>query len=511
MAFLPSSPSVESFSSTESVSIPATVASKTSSLPGSDAGGSPASNSELDAHAQPCDDGRGQVPDRASKLFYLSDGNVQFELDDGTLYKVHRYFFDKHCPTFAAQYLQDGVQDVVKLLGVRSVDFDRFLAMIYPSELGQCDIHTVDEWTSILRLATKWSMPALRALAIREIEPQASPVDKVVIAREFSLGETWLAPAFTAICDAPKWIEYEDAQRLGLRTVVEIGRIREERPRGKAQKKSDVSTAVLASDVLFSVVETGRPTFLHEAQTPHTFTSTETASKPVTLRAALNHDSSSAEHAQPGSSAAFPAILEARAEGKTASTILGGNCLSSCDSRLEKISDQLEYLALRAQEKWEEKDLCSTSVGGALYAFELADRMVREASPAAVRHREWRQRRLERYCDGLEPLSAIGEATYVLDFQDSNYTRISEIDERIAQLLLSNAMQEPSCNETDTSLQRKYLTVVLYSAYVKAQTQLELERRSLVVTEDDDPNKMHILIPYPPSSRPDAEASDSSL
>ena len=37
------------------------------------------------------------------------------------------------------------------------------------SELGVCDIRTVDEWTSVLRLACKWSVASLRQVAFREI------------------------------------------------------------------------------------------------------------------------------------------------------------------------------------------------------------------------------------------------------------------------------------------------------------------------------------------------------
>ncbi|TRM69485.1 hypothetical protein BD626DRAFT_474240 [Schizophyllum amplum] len=128
----------------------------------------------------------------ANHRFYLSDGNIKFKLDDGTLYKVHRYFFENHSSEFAADHLNGATQDIVNLPEVSSVDFNRFLALIYPTEIGERDIHTLDEWTSVLRLATKWSMSRLLALALREIEPIAGVFDKILISREFDLGETWL-------------------------------------------------------------------------------------------------------------------------------------------------------------------------------------------------------------------------------------------------------------------------------------------------------------------------------
>lgn len=180
--------------------------------------------------------------------FYLKDGNLKFELDDGTLYNVHRYFFDAYAPNFAAEALGGETSEAVKLHDISSIDFERFLSMIYPTELGVCDIQTVDEWTSVLRLAARWSISSLRDLAIRNIEPIASPIDKIVIAREFNLGRGWLLPAFAAICDAPKWLEYVEAERLGLRTVVEIGRIREaQRLRMVSPSSESIEAAVLAA------------------------------------------------------------------------------------------------------------------------------------------------------------------------------------------------------------------------------------------------------------------------
>ncbi|TRM68919.1 hypothetical protein BD626DRAFT_2927 [Schizophyllum amplum] len=186
-----------------------------------------------------------------SARFYLPDGNLELQLDDGTTYRVHRHFFDAHSPTFAAAYLDDTHATTIHLPDVSSVDLDRFLSLIYPSALGERDIEAVDEWTSVLRLATKWSIPSLRALAIREIEPKATAIDKVVIAREFDLGSSWLAPAISAICASPRWLEYSEAERLGLRSVVEIGRIREEqRSACVAGCPYDVAAAVFASPVL---------------------------------------------------------------------------------------------------------------------------------------------------------------------------------------------------------------------------------------------------------------------
>ncbi|KAL1725244.1 hypothetical protein EV714DRAFT_221731 [Schizophyllum commune] len=167
------------------------------------------------------------IPFPGNPRFNLSDGNIKFKLDDGSVYNVHRSFFEAHSPKFAAEFLCNSHAEVVRLPEISSVDFERFLSMIYPTAIGEFDVHTVAEWSSVLRLATKWSFDHLRTLALRKVEAIATAVDKIVLAREFDFGDAWIEPALKALCAAPGWLEYEEAERLGLRTVFEIGLARE--------------------------------------------------------------------------------------------------------------------------------------------------------------------------------------------------------------------------------------------------------------------------------------------
>ncbi|KAL1741461.1 hypothetical protein HDZ31DRAFT_12221, partial [Schizophyllum fasciatum] len=220
------SPSIESFGSSESMHIPATSAPRSSPS-------SPTTehipHDVLRASSPVLDNDGPAAPEYAAPhRFYLKDGNLKLELDDGTFYNVHRYFFETHAPRFADECIREGRHATARLPNVSGVDFERLLAIIYPSELGKCDICTVQEWASVLRLARRWSISSLSELAIREIKPKASTIDKVALAREFDFGKAWLLPAFLDLCTRPRWIQHEEAERLGLRTVVEIGRVREE-------------------------------------------------------------------------------------------------------------------------------------------------------------------------------------------------------------------------------------------------------------------------------------------
>ncbi|KAL1744990.1 hypothetical protein HDZ31DRAFT_2697, partial [Schizophyllum fasciatum] len=157
-------------------------------------------------------------------------------LDDGTLYRLFRQSLAAHSSTFATKYLFDCAGDKpVKLPGVSSVDFDRFLALFYPrcASPATCELTQPAEWTSVLRLAHLWEFPALRARAIQELARTGSAVDRIAAAREFAgLGELqiWLLPAFREACTERGWLDLvtvADAERLGAGTILAVARIRE--------------------------------------------------------------------------------------------------------------------------------------------------------------------------------------------------------------------------------------------------------------------------------------------
>ncbi|KAL1672055.1 hypothetical protein EV122DRAFT_295135 [Schizophyllum commune] len=351
----PRSPSVQSFASAETVSIAST------STPGS-----PTMSSAFDDAASRATHEATAVPAQ-SHPFYLEDGNMKLRLDDGTFYNVHRHFFERHAPRFAELYLRGEQPDIVEIHDVSSIDFQRFLSIIYPSELGVCDIRTVDEWTSVLRLASMWSVTSLRQVAIREIEPNATPIDKIVLAREFGLGETWLLPAFVALCRSPEPLEYEDAERLGLRTVVEIGRIK-----SRSGESYDVEAAVRASDVFLS------PGM--DVMDPRV-----TVSEPSTRNPSLSPSSTPVVDHGPRLPLIDIREVTARHTGQL------------------DTSDDLSYMALLASERADEEALksstryhCYFSYDHPLVMLRIAYRLISETSIAAVRHRRWRELCLRR-------------------------------------------------------------------------------------------------------------------
>ncbi|KAL1712973.1 hypothetical protein EV715DRAFT_212633 [Schizophyllum commune] len=354
----PRSPSVQSFASADTVSIAFT------STPGS-----PTMSSASDEAATRATHEAPVVPAQAHR-FYLDDGNMKLKLEDGTFYNVHRHFFERHAPRFAELYLRGEQPDILEIHDVSSIDFQRFLSIIYPSELGISDIRTVEEWTSVLRLASMWSVPSLRQVAIREIEPNVTPVDKIVLAREFGLGETWLLPAFVALCRSSEPLEYEHAERLGLRSVLEIVRINREM--SCSGESYDVEAAVRASgvfllpgtDVMDPLVAVSEPSIRSPSLSP-----------------------------------SFTPVVD---HGPRLPLIDTREITSRHTGQLDT-NDDLSYMALLASERAEEEALKSSTHSSRYFSYDyalvllrIAYRLISETSIAAVRHRRWRELCLKR-------------------------------------------------------------------------------------------------------------------
>jgi hypothetical protein len=87
-------------------------------------------------------------------------------------------------------------------------------------------LHTKEEWTAVLALAHRWDFAAIRAVAIGELFAITTPVDKLVLARDYDIGE-WLAGAYLDVCQASEYPSDEDCHRLDRATIVTIGRARE--------------------------------------------------------------------------------------------------------------------------------------------------------------------------------------------------------------------------------------------------------------------------------------------
>ena len=87
---------------------------------------------------------------------------------------------------------------------------------------------TVEEWTSILKLAHEWGFIGVKELALRELERLViPPLQKIVIYHSYGIDRRLLQAAYTAFSVRDEPITLEEGQELGLETAIQLAHARE--------------------------------------------------------------------------------------------------------------------------------------------------------------------------------------------------------------------------------------------------------------------------------------------
>ncbi|KAI0279105.1 hypothetical protein BGY98DRAFT_970511 [Russula aff. rugulosa BPL654] len=163
-------------------------------------------------------------------------GDIIFRVED-TLFRVHRYFFIRESAFFRNKLphppppgeFTKGTSDSQPffLEDTLHVDFERFLWVFYNPKYSLYDA-TVEEWTSILKLAHNWDFTGVKELALRELEQLViPPLQKIVIYHSYGIDRRLLLAAYTAFAVRDEPITLEEGQELGLETAIQLARARE--------------------------------------------------------------------------------------------------------------------------------------------------------------------------------------------------------------------------------------------------------------------------------------------
>jgi len=90
----------------------------------------------------------------------------------------------------------------------------------------------VDEWVSVLQLATRWHFKDIRRLAIQELQAlQMEPVDRIALSAEHRITGDWALNAYAHLCQRPEPLSVNEAKKLGPDTTAMISQVREEMAR----------------------------------------------------------------------------------------------------------------------------------------------------------------------------------------------------------------------------------------------------------------------------------------
>lgn len=94
---------------------------------------------------------------------------------------------------------------------------------------------SVEEWTSILELGTRWELESLRLLAAKSLcSLSIPPVEKIVLWQRFNLDKSQLGDAYKALCMRPESLTLEENVQLGMETVTLLAKARERFVKGPA-------------------------------------------------------------------------------------------------------------------------------------------------------------------------------------------------------------------------------------------------------------------------------------
>lgn len=180
--------------------------------------------------------------------YFFDDGNVTFMVES-KLFRVHRYFFERDSALFRNVLLTSpevrSGEAVVQLGDCTAQDFEMFLGVLYPEEFDMCNASTVEEWVSILKLASCWDFASIKQLAIDQMAPITSCIDMITLGRRFNIA-WWFSEGFTKLCSREEPLSDAEAARIGAHDTARIFRQREEIFR---------SVSFLAADDIWPLIE----------------------------------------------------------------------------------------------------------------------------------------------------------------------------------------------------------------------------------------------------------------
>ncbi|KAF8331245.1 hypothetical protein F5887DRAFT_1176392 [Amanita rubescens] len=165
----------------------------------------------------------------SSQLFIMP-----YEVED-QLFKVHRRLFVKLSLVFHDMFIRaeaDGLTDTQPLVlrGVEKKDFIPLLRCLYPMQFPANSNFslTLEEWQSVLKLASLYDMVDVKTLVIEEMEPLLInlPSLQIHLAKTYNI-QKWLAPALYRLTQRAKPLDEEDARLVGLSDSLKICALRE--------------------------------------------------------------------------------------------------------------------------------------------------------------------------------------------------------------------------------------------------------------------------------------------
>lgn len=117
-------------------------------------------------------------------------------------------------------------------------------------------IHTLAEWSAVLRLATEWSFHDIRALAITRLETLVTPVNRILLGRAYDVSG-WLPQAYAELCQRKGCLTLDEVKLLHPEDIWLIVTVREESFRSDSVVPPD--DIVRRVETMFGSLTSGNP------------------------------------------------------------------------------------------------------------------------------------------------------------------------------------------------------------------------------------------------------------
>ncbi|KAI0783098.1 hypothetical protein C8Q75DRAFT_475439 [Abortiporus biennis] len=116
--------------------------------------------------------------------------------------------------------------DPIRLPDTKSEDFARLLSLFYPKDVKNGDLSTVEEWTSVLAVSSRWGFDLHRQLSKERLSQLASPFERILLSRQYDVKE-WLVPALLDLSTRDESLTLAEGWKLGMEDVILISDIRQ--------------------------------------------------------------------------------------------------------------------------------------------------------------------------------------------------------------------------------------------------------------------------------------------
>ncbi|KAK7042601.1 BTB domain-containing protein [Favolaschia claudopus] len=175
---------------------------------------------------------------RHSEKYYFDDSLSIFSVED-KLYKIHRHFLRKESTVFDGMFTsppgadgEDGCTDAraIPLPDVTRSEFEALLNFFYEETFQRGEAST-EEWMELLAISTRFDFQRLRERAIGALDPLLSrgkgrPIERIALAEKHDIPQ-WLRIAYVDICERGPPLNESEAEKIGTRKTVLLGRARE--------------------------------------------------------------------------------------------------------------------------------------------------------------------------------------------------------------------------------------------------------------------------------------------